>query len=115
VGFPFIESIFISFVQFQSLYHFQIHQLGAGLSVVRGEVVENADSVGIIFTRNEVNCYCYCCPSFRQFSNGVAVATANEEISTFQQWLHRVDTEEKSVSFFSAIAKFGRRPAFSTK
>uniref|UniRef100_A0A915D199 Uncharacterized protein n=1 Tax=Ditylenchus dipsaci TaxID=166011 RepID=A0A915D199_9BILA len=51
----------------------------------------------------------------RQFSNGVSTSVANEEIDVLCRWLQRVHTEEKSVSFFSAIAKFGRKPAFPIK
>lgn len=52
----------------------------------------------------------------RQYTNGILVTGANEEVETYLKWFRRVYTEEKSSSIFAVMAKFtAKKPTYSLK
>jgi hypothetical protein len=51
----------------------------------------------------------------RQFSNGISITTANERLEAYINYLRKVFSEEKGVSFFNVKAIFGKKQAFPLK
>lgn len=51
----------------------------------------------------------------RQYSNGIAPTAANENLETYLAWLRKVHSDEKGVSFFQMMTKFGRKPTYPVK
>uniref|UniRef100_A0A914YDY6 Uncharacterized protein n=1 Tax=Panagrolaimus superbus TaxID=310955 RepID=A0A914YDY6_9BILA len=51
----------------------------------------------------------------RQYSNGMATAVANEHLENYITFLKKLHSDEKGVSFFSMVTKFGRKPSYPIK
>jgi hypothetical protein len=51
----------------------------------------------------------------RQYSNGVSVGIANEQFDAYLNFLKKIFTDEKGVSFFAMVTKFGRKPSYPQK
>lgn len=51
----------------------------------------------------------------RQFSNGVSTGIANERLEAFLNFLKKVFSEDKGVSFFNIKAVFGKKQTYPLK
>lgn len=51
----------------------------------------------------------------RQYSNGTSTSVANESLESYITFLKKLHSDEKGVSFFSMVTKFGRKPAYPIK